>query len=38
MKDLNIIKIYHNGYDFISNENALLLVTSAYHHYILLRF
>jgi hypothetical protein len=37
MKDLNIIKVRHNGYGFNSNENALLLVTSALHHYILLK-
>jgi hypothetical protein len=37
MKGVNIIKICHNGYGFNSNENALLLVTGAFHHYILLR-
>jgi len=31
-----IIKIRHNGMKFISNQDAVLLVTGIFHHYVLL--
>lgn len=33
---MEIVKIEHFGYPFINNENAILLVTGATHHYVLL--
>lgn len=30
-----ILKIRHNGIGFTSNENAILLITTASHHYVL---
>jgi hypothetical protein len=31
-----IIRIEHFGHEFINNENARLLVTGIYHHWILM--
>ena len=34
---MKIIKIVHNGLPFTSNAIAVLLVTGAIHHYVLLK-
>lgn len=33
---MKIVAIRHYGYSFVSNENAVLLVTGITHHYVLL--
>lgn len=35
---MQVVKIEHFGYPFRSNENAVLLVTGIFHHYVLLKF